>query len=756
RLIREQEAPTPSSRLSSAESMPSAAASRQTEPAKLGRFVKGELDWIVLKALSKDRDRRYESANGFARDIERFLNHEPVTAGPPSTRYRMRKFVQRNRGQVIAASLVLLALVAGVIGTTVGLIEAKKQEARAVAAADEERKAKQQAEDERANALKAAEAERVAKLDADARREEAVRNLAFAKKGNELLGSVFAGLDPNKIAESARPLQDVLRDNLLTAVKELEGSAIGDPLEVAAMQKTLGVSLLGLGDSNLAIEVLEKARATCAAKLGPDHPDTLGAMDNLAVGYQDAGRLMEALPLFEETLRLRKAKLGPDHPDTLNTMNNLAVGYKAAGRLMEALPLYEETLRLIKSNLGPDHPDTLNTMNNLAVGYKAAGRLDHALPLYEETLRLRKAKLGPGHPEILRSMNNLAVGYQTAGRLKEALPLFEETLRLRKAKLGPGHPETLRSMNNLAVGYQTAGRLKEALPLFEETLRLRKAKLGPDHPDTLGAMNNLAVGYKAAGRLDQALPLYEETLRLRKAKLGPDHPDTLGTMNNLAVGYQDAGRLMEALPLFEETLRLRKAKLGPDHPDTRSPESNRTFVRRLLDSPERYQHAREVRGEKHRDTLLALRDVGQLNIATGQTDQAESQLVEVLAGLSTTGPEDPVRAFTVGLVQSCLAIREKTQPDAWATFNTQSMLGEALLSQKKYVDAEPLLLKGYEGMKAREKTIPPQGSPRIPEALDRLVKLYTATNKPDELKKYQQLRANYPTPKEVAPMPKEK
>ncbi len=126
RLIREQEAPTPSSRLSSDDRTPTVAANRQIEPAKLGRFIKGELDWIVMKALSKERDRRYETANGIARDIERFLNHEPVSAGPPSTSYRLRKFVRRNRPQVIAASLVVLALVAGVIGPTWGLLEARR------------------------------------------------------------------------------------------------------------------------------------------------------------------------------------------------------------------------------------------------------------------------------------------------------------------------------------------------------------------------------------------------------------------------------------------------------------------------------------------------------------------------------------------------------------------------------------------------------------------------------------------------------
>jgi hypothetical protein len=100
------------------------------------------------------------------------------------------------------------------------------------------------------------------------------------------------------------------------------------------------------------------------------------------------------------------------------------------------------------------------------------------------------------------------------------------------------------------------------------------------------------------------------------------------------------------------------------------------------------------------------------------------------------------------MLRECLAIREKKEPDAWTTFNTMSMLGGALLGQKQYADAKPLLVKGYEGMKAREKTIPPQGATRIPVALDRLIELYTATNKPDEAKKYQDLRAKYPAAKE--------
>src|SRR5262249_46925992 len=150
---------------------------------------------------------------------------------------------------------------------------------------------------------------------------QAEKRLTQIARANEILRSVFAGLDPNKIAESGRPLQDLLRENLSKAVKELEGSAIGDPLEVAAMQNTSARSLLALGEAALAVEVLQKALDARTTRLGPDHPDTLISMNDLALAYKDRGELDKAVPLFEATLTKKKAKLGPDHPETLTTMN---------------------------------------------------------------------------------------------------------------------------------------------------------------------------------------------------------------------------------------------------------------------------------------------------------------------------------------------------------------------------------------------------------------------------------------------------
>jgi eukaryotic-like serine/threonine-protein kinase len=312
-------------------------------------------------------------------------------------------------------------------------------------------------------------------------------------------------------------------------------------------------------------------------------------------------------------------------------------------------------------------------------------------------------------------MGNLALAYRAAGKLELALPLFEETLKLRKAKLGPDHPQTLHSMAGLASAYKAAGKLELALPLLEEALKLQNAKLGPEHLDTLVTMNNLAGAYWQAKQLDKSIPLFEETVKCHEAKLGREHPDTVGTVANLGVNYMDAGRLAEALPLLEEAYRA--AKKYP---------ALRGFGARLLDA---YAKA----GEHAKFANLLPEHLPEFRKALPKdSPQLAGQLALACLGLL----EQKKWAEAEPLLRECQTIREKTQPDDWTTFSTKSQLGGALLGQKKYAEAEPLLLTGYEGMKMREKTIPPQGQARILEAIERLVQLYEATERKDEAAKW--------------------
>jgi eukaryotic-like serine/threonine-protein kinase len=670
RLIREEEPPRPSQRLSTLETLPSVAACRKTEPAKLSRMMKGELDWVVMKALEKDRTRRYETANGLARDLQRYLADEVVEARPASSGYRLRKFARRNRAALATTTTIGLLLIAGIVVSTWQAVRARGAEIAAIKAADAERLAKLDAEAQKSKAMAAAAAEKEA-------RGQAQRRLTQIEKGNEIITSIFTELDIRKVREGTEPLEAVLAERLVKAAGQLEGEAVGDPLVVAGLQDRLGVSLLSLGHPREAIPLFVKARETHKSLLGDDHPDTLMTMNNLGIGYQDAGRLDLALTLLEETLKLRKAAPGADHPETLLSMNNLAAGYIAAGKPDLALPLLEQALKLRKAKLGTDHPHTITSMNNLAMCYQAVGKLELALPLLDQTRKLSKAKLGADHPDTLDSMNNLAMGYRAGGKLDLALPLLEETLKLSKAKQGADHPSTLTVMNNLALGYQEAGKLDLALPLLKETLKLWKAKKGADHPSTLTSMNNLALGYRAAGKLDLALPLFQESaVGIEKRQFQYEHAGNF--INNLAYCLEQLKRLDQAEAWRRKWLAVVKERAGTDS----------------------VAYAGELAG------------LG-VNLLQ-QQKWTEAEMV----------------------LRECLALRAKQQPDAWTTFSTRSMFGGALLGQKKYAEAESLLLNGYDGMKKHETTIPTPGKVRLTDALERLVQLYEAKGNKDEAAKW--------------------
>jgi serine/threonine protein kinase/tetratricopeptide (TPR) repeat protein len=468
RIIREEEPPKPSTRLSTTEELPSIAANRGLEPKKLSRLFRGELDWVVMKALEKDRNRRYETASGFAADVQHYLHDEPVQASPPSAGYRLRKFVRRNKGPVLAATTILLVLVGGIIGTTWGMLSAKK----------------------------AAKAEKQAKDNAQQSDTVTKGVLDFVEN------KVFGAARP-KDQEGGLGYDVKLTDALKAALPFVDKSFTDRPLVEARLRMTIGNSFWYLGDRKTAIEQQEKARTLYTEHRGPDHADTLLSMYNLAYSYEAAGRTQEALKLFEETLQRRKATLGPDDPHTLASMNNVAQCLLDSSRTQEALKLFEETLQRRKATLGQDHPDTLLSMNNLGICYDTADRPHEARKLHEATLQLRRAILGPDHPDTLVSMNNLANSYSSLGRVQEELKLRKEVVPLMKAKMGPNHPYALVSMNNLAVSYSRVGEWANTLAILRETLSLRERRV-KDQPGISSEQSLLALTQGQIGEAEQA------------------------------------------------------------------------------------------------------------------------------------------------------------------------------------------------------------------------------------------------------------
>ena len=328
-------------------------------------------------------------------------------------------------------------------------------------------------------------------------------------------------------------------------------STITSDLEHMHGADAIANAYVSAGRLSDAIPLFEQLLTDYIRILGEDHPHTLTSRNNLADAYLDAGRLSEAISLYEQVLTDSSHILGEDHPNTLTTRNNLACAYESAGHLTEAITLYDQVLTDRIRILGEDHPNTLTTRNNLACAYESAGHLTEAITLYDQVLTDRIRILGEDHPNTLTTRNNLACAYESAGHLTEAITLYDQVLTDRIRILGEDHPNTLTTRNNLAYAYKSAGRLADAITLYDQVLTDSIRILGNDHPHTLSSRNNLAYAYKSAGRITEAIALYEQVLTARTRILGKDHPDTLATLNALASAYKAAGFLQKATALLE-------------------------------------------------------------------------------------------------------------------------------------------------------------------------------------------------------------
>ena len=308
----------------------------------------------------------------------------------------------------------------------------------------------------------------------------------------------------------------------------------------------------------LEVQVMETSKRV----LGLEHPATLTIMANLASTFWNKGRWNEAKELFMQVMETRKRVLGPEHPDTLGSIANLASTYRSKGRWDEAKELEVQVMETRKRTLGLEHPDTLIGMANLASTYRDKGRWDKAEELEVQVMETRMRVLGPEHPDTLISMDNLASTYRNKGQWDDAEELEVQVIETNKRVLGPEHPNTLTSMANLALTYMNKGQWDEAEQLQAKVIETSKTQIGVEHPHTLTSMANLAATYRNKGRWDEAEELGLQVMEIRKRVLGLEHPSTLGSMANLASTYRNKGRWDEAEELEVQVMETRKRVLG--------------------------------------------------------------------------------------------------------------------------------------------------------------------------------------------------
>ena len=510
RQLREEDSPTPSAMLGNdKETATASAEKRGTERKQLVSLLRGDLDWITMKAVEKDRARRYGTAIELAADIDRYLSNRPVVARPASAGYRLKKYVQRHRASVAAASVLAVLLVAFAVAQAVQLRRITRERDR-------------------------------------------------ADRITQFMTGMFKVSDPNEAKGNSITVREILDK----ASKEMDTGLAKDPELRAQMMGTMGHVYINLGLWKEARPLLENAIQVQRRSAAPMDAATLNSMNMLSFVMLREGRYSDGEKLLRETIEGQRRMLGPNNIATLASTRTLASTLEFAGRYAEADKIQREALTRERAALGPEHWDTLLSMNVMANILDDEGRVQEAEKLYRETAEIQKRTLGAEHPDTLTSMSNLAGALEEEGRFAEAEKLQRETLELRRRVLGPENPDTLAVLHNLANTLKASGQYAESEKLFRETGEIQRRVLGPENPDTLLTMHNLGSVLHAAGRNPEAEKLERVTLEARRRVLGPEHPETVKTIDELAATLSSEKKFEEAKKLYQVVVQV--AGRSPD------------------------------------------------------------------------------------------------------------------------------------------------------------------------------------------------
>ena len=599
--------------------------------------LSSELDAVVAKAMRKDPQQRYVSAQDLAQDISRYLDGLTVLAHRGSLRYSVTKFIHRHK---LAAASVLIMLTLTVAGVSAIIWQAQV----------------------------------------------AIRERETAKAVNDFLqNDLLAQASARKQAgPGSKPDPDIrVRTALDRAASSIGGKFNKQPLVEASIRQTIGQTYYDLSLYSDAQPQLERALALRRGVLGDQHPDMLPAMHYLACLDIYLAKYADAESLLKRILELRRRNLGEVHPETLASMDDLSVVYLRQGRYAEAEPLSSRALEIQRRTLGEEHPDTLDSESHLGWVYHAQGQLAKAETLLTKVFQSRRRVQGEEHPDTLRAAIALALVYRDQAKYPEADLLLAQTVEIQRRTLGEEHHDTLACMSNLANLYRDEGKLDQAEALLSRVLEAFKRKLGEEHPDTLRTMMNLGVLYRSEGKYDQGAILIRKVLEEQRQTQGNEHADTLWTMYQLARLYVEQGNDEQAEPLLTAFLEIRRHAPSPGQRGV-------SFL------------------SSYSDTAGVLALVGRIRLRQHGYSQAEAALRE---GLEGHGKDAPV---------------------PWQRYEMQSMLGASLMAQRRFEQAEPLLLSTYQTLTLHRSEIPWDSRSTAEQTRHRIVELYQSWGKPDK------------------------
>ncbi len=516
RKLLEEDAPRPSTKLRTlAEKSEITAQNRGADHPTLARQLRGDLDAIALKALEKDRARRYATPAELAADIRRYLRNEPVQARPASAGYRARKYIRRHRVAVGVTGIAVVLLIAFAVAQTIELRRTRRERDR-------------------------------------------------ADRVTEFMTGMFKVSDPSE----ARGNDIRAREILDKASQQIDTGLAKDPELQAQMMHVMGTVYRNLGLSMHAESLLRRAMEIRRRILGVNNAETLNSMSELSFILTDLSRFQEAEKLARETLDGQVRVLGGENRDTLSTKARLGLILNNEGRYPEAEKLHRETLDAAKRVFGPDDKLVKNALTDLGIDLDYEGKYSDAEKAFRDALEFDRRTLGDNHPDVLEDMNDLAAVFQTEHRYADAEKLYNDTLQAKRRVFGPEHPGTLISMVNLGQVQEDEKRYAEAEKTLRDAIEIARKQLGPENRTTLVASGNLADVLTGEGRYAEAEQMDRQNLEVERRVLGPDHSDTLFSAEGLGDVLRHEKRYAEAAKMYRDTLERRQRVLGADHPDT--------------------------------------------------------------------------------------------------------------------------------------------------------------------------------------------
>jgi serine/threonine protein kinase/Tfp pilus assembly protein PilF len=540
RVIREQEPVRPStwlSRMTGAD-LTIVADRRKSDPPVLIRSVSGDLDWIAMKALEKDRTRRYETAYGLALDVQRYLANEPVSARPPSQLYKLQKTVLRNQLVFLGIGIIVVLLAAGLVVVSATLAK--------------ERRSRREAEAAESSA-------RAAEMKAETAERKAEASSVKSQQVTQFLVDMLDGVGP----AAARGQDTQMLRSILDRTAERIGTELTNQPEVEVeLSSLLGGLYEQIGIFDQAERMHREALAIDQKLFGPESKETAASLNNLGLALVAQEHFPEAEKADAEALAIRRRLFGDDNPDTATSLNDLGAVYRQEGKLSEAEGMVRKALGVREQFFPHESLEVADSLRNLCIILGDERKWAESETLARDVLAIRRKLLGPDHPWVASSLDDLAWAAGGNGQDSEVEGWELEALAIRQKVLPEKHRDLAKSLHLIGDTMREQGKPDEAYGVLSAALSIQSDLLGQDDPALVGTMHSLGMTLRDQGKLAEAEKVFREALVMRRKHGGDEDPQTLTEVASLAGTLAAEKKYDDAEQLLDGALTPAVLKLG--------------------------------------------------------------------------------------------------------------------------------------------------------------------------------------------------